>query len=415
MKDSGTAILHAAAQQARGILIAEAVAPPRRGIGVRLKCATGRWIAKDGRRVGYGDLVAGQALHVAEGQSPHEGCARGPVMGKAVHRVDIPAKVTGGAAYVHDLRLPGMVHARIVRPPQPGARLKSLDVAVAERMPGVLKVVRDGSFVAVVRLGRIPGDPRDARAPIARRSRWRRCLGRRPCAPSAAAFREQRHPRSQRRRSLGAMTHEATFRRAYQLHGAIGPSCAVARFDEGKLEVWTHSQGVYPLREALAELGETAFRSRPLHPHGRLRVLRPQRRRRRGRRRGAHRARHAGKTGARAMDARRGSTRGEPFGSAMVTKARAALDASGRITACGIRRLEHAPFDAARQGRKSGRGHVGRRPVHAAAAVIRFRSRKAAATATRSRSTRSPAEGHQSLHRRDAAARVPRCAPSAPT
>src|SRR5205807_7992127 len=65
-------------------------------------------------------------------------------------RLDIPAKVTGGAAYVHDLRLPGMVHARVVRPPGYGAQLTDCDTAAVEKMPGVVKVVRDGNFLAVV-------------------------------------------------------------------------------------------------------------------------------------------------------------------------------------------------------------------------------------------------------------------------
>ena len=65
-------------------------------------------------------------------------------------RVDIPAKVTGGAAYVQDMRLPGMVHARVVRPPGYGAQLTGFDTAAVEKMPGVVKIVRDGNFLAVV-------------------------------------------------------------------------------------------------------------------------------------------------------------------------------------------------------------------------------------------------------------------------
>ena len=65
-------------------------------------------------------------------------------------RVDIPAKVTGGAAYVQDMRLPGMVHARVVRPPSYGAQLTECDTAAVEKLPGVVKVVRDGNFLAVV-------------------------------------------------------------------------------------------------------------------------------------------------------------------------------------------------------------------------------------------------------------------------
>src|SRR5205085_4956596 len=72
------------------------------------------------------------------------------VMGQPFQRVDIPAKVTGGAAYVQDMRLPGMVHARIVRPPGYGAELIECDTSTIEKMPGVVKVVRDGNFLAVV-------------------------------------------------------------------------------------------------------------------------------------------------------------------------------------------------------------------------------------------------------------------------
>src|SRR3982750_2368084 len=65
-------------------------------------------------------------------------------------RVDIPAKVTGGVAYVYNLRLTGMAHARVVHPPSPGARLRALDASGVERLPGMLKIVRDGDYLAVV-------------------------------------------------------------------------------------------------------------------------------------------------------------------------------------------------------------------------------------------------------------------------
>src|SRR5437763_9945309 len=69
--------------------------------------------------------------------------------GKQLHPVDIPPKVTVGVAYVQDVRLPGMVHARVIRPPAYGARLRDVKVANAETLPGVVKIVRDGNFLAV--------------------------------------------------------------------------------------------------------------------------------------------------------------------------------------------------------------------------------------------------------------------------
>src|SRR5438477_1335980 len=70
-------------------------------------------------------------------------------VGKSVLRRDIPKKMTGGAAYVQDVRLPGMVFGRVVRPPSPGATLKTADEAAVRGMPGVVAVVRDGDFLAV--------------------------------------------------------------------------------------------------------------------------------------------------------------------------------------------------------------------------------------------------------------------------
>ena len=93
-------------------------------------------------------------------------------------RVDIPAKVTGGAAYVQDMRLPGMLHARVVRPPHPGARLVALDTGAVESMPGVRQ---GGARRQLPRRGGgagIPGDQGDARAG---RGRAMAGGGRRPC------------------------------------------------------------------------------------------------------------------------------------------------------------------------------------------------------------------------------------------
>ena len=122
----------------------------------------GAVIAPDGQRFSYGELVAGDMLHVqAQPKSKLKDPATFKVMGQPVPRVDIPAKVTGGAAYVQDMRLPGMVHARIVRPPSYGAQLTECDTSAVEKMPGVVKVVRDGNFLARRRRKGIPGDQGD--------------------------------------------------------------------------------------------------------------------------------------------------------------------------------------------------------------------------------------------------------------
>ena len=83
-------------------------------------------------------------------ESGAEAAGRAQDRRQSIARLDIPGKVTGGAAYVQDIRLPGMVHGRVVRPPRYGAKLESFDEAKVKALPGVIAVVRDGSFLGVV-------------------------------------------------------------------------------------------------------------------------------------------------------------------------------------------------------------------------------------------------------------------------
>ncbi len=116
MQDSGTAIMHACAQ-ARGLLMARGAV--RHALPVSLlKAENGAIVAPDGKRFSYGERIADETLKIrAQPQSPLIPPAEHKVIGQSLPRVDIPAKVTGAPAYVHDLRLPGMVPGRVVRPP----------------------------------------------------------------------------------------------------------------------------------------------------------------------------------------------------------------------------------------------------------------------------------------------------------
>jgi nicotinate dehydrogenase subunit B len=256
MQDSGTAILNAAAQ-VRALLIAEAARrldlPPE-----SLRTENGAVIAPDGRRLGYGDLVAGDMLHVqAQVKSNLKDPATYKVMGQAVPRVDIPAKVTGGAAYVQDMRLPGMVHARLVRPPSYGAQLTECDTASIEKLPGVVKVVRSGNFLAVVAKKEFQAVKAMRALSVA--AKW----SEKPGLPNQndllrvitglpsqdSVIFEVSDPAT-----TGQRTLEATYTRPYQSHGSIGPSCAVAQLNNDVMTVWTHTQGVYPDRQGVAEM-----------------------------------------------------------------------------------------------------------------------------------------------------------------
>nr|WP_205520596.1 molybdopterin cofactor-binding domain-containing protein [Propylenella binzhouense] len=256
MEESGTAIWHAASQ-VRHILTGWAAERLGTGAG-ELRAEGGAVLAPDGRRIGYGELVAGRSLHVAAAApSRLKPVGEYKIIGTSVARIDIPAKVTGGVAYVQDLRLPGMVHARIVRPPSRGARLTGLDTRGAEAIPGFLKVVRNGNFLAVVAEREFQAIR--AMQALAAGATWQRAAA---LPNEDEIFEVLRRLQSEERviKAEGggvtnaAQTIEARYLRPYQMHGSIGPSCAVALYENDALTVWSHTQGAFPLRAAVSEL-----------------------------------------------------------------------------------------------------------------------------------------------------------------
>jgi CO/xanthine dehydrogenase Mo-binding subunit len=270
LQDSGTALRYAAAQ-ARTVLLE--MAGRRFGLEpAALSVADGAIRAPDGRRASYGELLAGRQLHLrADGVAAPRDPRAHTAVGKSVQRVDIPAKVMGGAAYVQDLRLPGMVHGRVVRPPAPGARLLDVDTATVARLPGVLKVLRDGRFLAVIADGEYRAVK--AAASLARASRWELPASLPDIAEPAALVRTlpTQPVTILERGSTGTPGRvlRASYTKPFQLHASIGPSCAVAQLEAGRYTVWTHSQGVYPLRQALAELlGVDKAAIRCIHTEG---------------------------------------------------------------------------------------------------------------------------------------------------
>ncbi|HEX3912472.1 MAG TPA: molybdopterin cofactor-binding domain-containing protein [Steroidobacteraceae bacterium] len=257
LQDSGTAVRNAAAQ-VREILVGRAA--ERLALSKdRLRVARGIISADDGRALNYGQLVEGDILHIeALPTSPLTPPDRFTQMGKSLPRIDIPAKVTGGAAYVQDMRLPGMVHARVVRPPSSGATLLGADTGAVSHMPGVLSVIHDGDYLAVIASEEFQAV--QAMHRLAQLARWQEQSRLPPQSQLAAYLKgleaedavviDQRSPVA----SAGSRMLEAQFTRAYQCHGSIGPSCALALLKYGALTVWTHTQGVFPDRSAIAEM-----------------------------------------------------------------------------------------------------------------------------------------------------------------
>jgi nicotinate dehydrogenase subunit B len=251
IEQSGTAIRFACAE-ARQILLAAAAA--RLGVEADdLTVADGTIAAPNGNQTTYWQVTTDAMLRREATANPKPKPARAhKLIGQSLARRDIPSKFTGGAAYLQDLRLPGMVHARIGRPPVPHAELLSIDDAALKAMPGVIEVVRDGSFVAVV-------CEREEQAINARLALRELAVWSRPeLPPTLVDTFDRPDPGLQSRDSVvyektapsasaSVRQVEARYTRAFQLHASIGPSCAVAHSVDGKLTVWTHSQGVFPL------------------------------------------------------------------------------------------------------------------------------------------------------------------------
>jgi nicotinate dehydrogenase subunit B len=332
MQNSATAIRHAAAQ-VREILIGEAAR--RAGVPAeQFRAENGAVAGPSGQRFTYGELVSETLLHVeAQPESKLTPPDVHRVIGKQLARVDIPAKLTGGEAYVHDMRLPGMVHARVIRPPSYGAQLASLDSAAVETMPGVVKVIRDGSFLAVVAEREYQAIK--AMRVLAASVQWEEKPGLPSQADLASALMnmpsremviaDKRTVPPQTTRTL-----EATFTKGYHMHGSIGPSCAVALMEGDAMTVWSHTQGVYPDRKAIAEL---------LHmEEPKVRIIHTEGSGCYGHN-GADDAAADAALMARAIPGRpvrvqwtREQEHGwEPYGPAMVTRVRASLDEAGKI------------------------------------------------------------------------------------
>ncbi|MGV2861471.1 molybdopterin cofactor-binding domain-containing protein [Achromobacter sp. AGC39] len=223
----------------------------------------------------YGDLLAGQhiRLTLAAPDAPVrlKPASEYRIVGQGVARVDIPAKATGELSFVHDVRVPGMRHGRVVRPPHPGRdagdfigrTLIDVDRASVAHLPGNVQVVVQGDFIGVVA-------DREEQAIAALRAlkvRWQPI----PPAPDLSDVAAAIHANPARARPLiedgdvdAACARATTHLRRryvwpYQMHASIGPSCAVADFRDGRLTVWTGTQNPHMLRtdlDRLLNLGE---------------------------------------------------------------------------------------------------------------------------------------------------------------
>ena len=269
IQDSGTALRYACAE-ARGLLLQSAAA--RLGVAAADLSVSDGAITHAGATTStsYWTLASDASLlkREASGKASLKPGSGHRLIGQSVKRRDIPAKVTGGEAYVQDMRLPGMVFGRVVRPDSLRVRLLSVDEAAARGMPGVVAVVRDGSFLAVA--ARREEQAIAAAAALRASAHWDAPADLPPAGGALFTYMkkqrmqdsvvsEKKDPAAQA--APGLRIFEAEFTKPYQAHASIGPSCAVAEWQDGKLRVWCHSQGVFPLRADLAKALRTPVES----------------------------------------------------------------------------------------------------------------------------------------------------------
>jgi nicotinate dehydrogenase subunit B len=177
------------------------------------------------------------------------------VVGASGARRDLPDKIAGRPRFIQDMVLPGMLHGRVVRPPHGFAGVASLDDSRAKAIPGVVAIVRDGGFIGVLA-------EREETAIAAQRA-LRAAASWKDVAPvptdiaawlkdSAVDHRVISEKSDPVAKAREVRTIAASYAKPYISHASIGPSCALAVFDGGKLNVWTHSQGIFNLRRDLS-------------------------------------------------------------------------------------------------------------------------------------------------------------------
>ena len=219
------------------------------------------------RSISYADLMFDRSFDIPVNpdipvKKPDDYTVIGtPVVARGMENI-----VTGQAHFVHDMSMPGMVHARVIRPPHYHARLRELDPSTVDRLSNDgIAVVRDGSFLAVASTDEYAAIKAVERLNNA--ADWNRGEG----LKAQDVFKRLR---TNERESLPvvdgtprkepvpplvdpptgtATTLQASYEKPYIMHGSIGPSAAVALMDGDTLTIWSHSQGIYVLRAALAE------------------------------------------------------------------------------------------------------------------------------------------------------------------
>ena len=259
MPNCATAVQFASAE-VRSILLglaAEKLNQPLAGLSVR----DGKISAQNGIQIAYWDLVVGAALdRDATGLVKPKSAEQHRYIGQSVQRTDLPAKILGDAVFLQDHRPAGMLFGHLVRPPTYAAKLLSVNLSAVQKMPGVVKVVRDGSFLGVIA-------QREEQAVAAANAlnasaKWQ-VEKKLPTHDGIFEWLRSTKPsrvietKVQPRTSgdVPAKTITATYFRPYQMHASIGTSAAIATMGaDGVMLIQTHSQSVFETSLAISKM-----------------------------------------------------------------------------------------------------------------------------------------------------------------
>ena len=215
--------------------------------------------ANASRSISYGELIGGQRFDLQLDQAATRKHPREwTVLGTPVPRVDMREMVSGRFEFVHNVRVPGMLHGRVVRPPEIGATVASVDEASIRDLPGVVKVVVKGNFVGVV--AQKPWQATQAAERL--KVNWNRGTGLSPQADLYAWLRRQPARDTllvdsgdvDAKLAAGSTVLRSTYNHPYQMHASMGSSCAVADVQSDKATIWSATQSAYPTRNTSAML-----------------------------------------------------------------------------------------------------------------------------------------------------------------
>ena len=255
--------------QGAGVELRQAAATARKGLveraAARLGVPAAELTVEDGEvrarsgtaRVSYGELVGDQRFEMkVDKAAPLKKPSAYRVVGKPVPRVDIPAKVTGAFTYMQDFRLPGMLHARVIRPNAIGAKLASVDEASVRNVPGFVQLVRKQDFLAV--LARTEWGAIQAARKL--KVAWTGGGGLPEfgklydfvrATPVAKEEVPVRVGNAKAALAAAGKVVRASYEFPINTHGSIGPACAVAQVKDGALTIWSASQATHSLQSEL--------------------------------------------------------------------------------------------------------------------------------------------------------------------